>query len=160
MADLVTDGFTRAFWLTTGANPAALTVAELNAGTLLHDTMTADGLVGFQPDTAAVPTSKFSAVFNTERPGRINYGAKALRFCKQDGTDTIFNLLFYGAGGILVIRRSLLATAAWASTQKYEAYSATCGERRRLDPAENTLERWEIPLYFHIAPTLSGIAAP
>ncbi len=116
MADLITDGFTRVFWLTTGANLAALTTTELNAGLLLHDLMTADGLVGFQPDTAAVPTSKFSAVFNTERPGRVNFGQKMLRFAKQDGIDTIFNTLSYNTGGIVVIRRSLPATTAWAST--------------------------------------------
>lgn len=159
MADLITDGFTRVFWLTTGANLAALTTTELNAGIALQDLMTADGLVGFQPDTAAIPTSKFSATFNTDRPGRVNFGAKMLRFAKQDGTDTIFNTLSYNVAGIVVIRRSLLATTAWASTQKYEAYAATCGERRRLDPAENTLERWEIPLFFHTAPTLSGTVA-
>lgn len=159
MADLITDGFTRVFWLTTGANLAALTTTELNAGLLLHDTMTADGLIGFQPDTAAIATSKFSARFNTEKPGRVNFGAKALRFAKQDGTDTIFNTLAYNTVGIVVVRRSLLATTAWASTQKYEAYAATCGERRKLDPAENTLERWEIPLFFHAAPELNGAVA-
>lgn len=159
MADLITDGFTRVFWLTVGANLAALTTTELNNGLLLHDLMTADGLIGFQPDTAAIPTSKFSARFNTEKPGRVNFGAKALRFAKQDGTDTIFNTLSYNVVGIAVVRRSLLATTAWASTQKYEAYAATCGERRKLDPAENTLERWEIPLFFHSAPELNGAVA-
>lgn len=159
MADLITDGYTRVYALTAGVNLAALTVAELNAGLLLHDTMTADGLIGFQADTAAIPTSKFSAKFNTELPGRVNFGAKALRFAKQDGTDTIFNTLAYGTAIIVPVRRSILATTAWAAAQKYEGYAATCGERRRLDPAENTLERWEIPLFFHRAPELNGTVA-
>jgi len=159
VADLITDGFTRVFWLTTGANLAALTTTELNAGLLLHDTMTADGLIGFEPDTAEIPTSKFSARFNTGKPGRVNFGAKALRFAKQDGTDTIFNTLAYNTVGIVVIRRSLAVATAWASSQKYEAYAATCGERKRLTPVENTLERWDIPLFFHAAPELNGAVA-
>lgn len=159
MADLITDGFTRVGWITTISNIAAPTTAELNAGILLHDTMTADGLAGFQPDTADVPTSKFSSTFDTVRPGRISYSGTMLRFCKQDGTDTIFNTLAYNTAGFVVIRRGLAASTAWTASQKVEVYPAVCGERRRLDPEPNTLERWESMMKISAQPNLNATVA-
>ena len=159
MADLITDGFTRVAWLTAVSNLGAATTTELNAGLLLHDLMTPDGLINFQPKTNATPTSKFSSRFNTNKPGRVDFSDSALRFYKQDGTDTVFNTLGYNTVGFVAIRRSLDCTTAWASAQKYEIYPATCGERSKLDPAENTLERWEIPLFIHLQPNLNGVVA-
>jgi hypothetical protein len=159
VADLITDGFTRVAWVTTISNAAAPTTTELNAGILLHDTMTADGLSGFNPETADVPTSKFSSTFDTNRPGRVSYSGTMLRFCKQDGTDTIFNTLAYGTSGFIVIRRSLAASTAWTAAQKVEVYPATAGERRKLDPEPNTLERWESPMKINAQPNLNATVA-
>lgn len=158
MADLITDGFTRVAWLLAISNIASVTTTELNAGTLLHDTMTADGLINFQPSTAGVPTSKFSAVFDTSKPGRISYSDPALRFCKQD-TDPIYTALGYGSVGFVVVRRDLAAATAWASTQKIEVYVATCGQRVHLDPESNTLHRWDAKLFFHATPNPDAVVA-
>ena len=159
MADQITDGMTRVAWVTTIASIAAPTTSELNAGILLHDTMTADGLAGFQPDTADVATSKFSATFDTTKPGRVNFSGTMLRFCKQDTGDTIYTTLAYNTVGFVVIRRGLTAGTAWLSTQKVEVYPATCGERRLLDPEPNTLQRWESPLKIHSQPNLNATVA-
>lgn len=160
MADIVSDGFTRVAWVTAIASIAAPTTTELNAGILLHDVMTSDGFNGFQPDTTAIPTSKFSAVFDTNQPGRITYSGTLLRFCKQTGTDTIYNTLYAkGVAGFVVVRRSLAAATAWASTQPIEVYPAVTGQGRKLDPAPNTLERWESPLMFSASPNLLAAVA-
>lgn len=158
MADLITDGFTRVAFVLTIANIAAPTVAELNAGTLLHDVMTPDGLVGYQPDTADVPNSKFSSTFDTVTVGRVSFSGTLLRLCKQD-TDPIFTAMAYGTVGFDVIRRSVLVGTAWTSTQKVEVYPVTCGERKRLDPEPNTLERWESPRKIRATPNLNAVIA-
>lgn len=158
MADLITDGMTRVAWVLTIANIASPTTTELNAGTLLHDTMTADGLLNFQPSTAAVPTSKFSSTFDTNKPGRISYGEQGLRFCKQD-TDPIYTSMAYNTVGNVVIRRDVLAGTAWASTQKIEVYPMTTGQRRHLDPEPNTLHKWEATLFLHATPNPDAAVA-
>lgn len=159
MADLISDGMTRVYWVTSISNIAAPTTTELNAGIRLDATMTADGLAGFQPDTADVPTSKFSSTFDTNTAGRISYSNTMLRFCKQDGTDTVYNTLSYKTAGYVVIRRSLDAGTAWASTQKVEVYPVTCGQRKKLDPEPNTLERWESPMKISATPNPDAVVA-
>lgn len=160
MADIVSDGFTRVAWVTTIASIATPTTTELNAGILLHDIMTSDGFAGFQPDTAAVPTSKFSSQFDTSQPGRISFSGTLLRFCKQLTGDTVFTTLYAkGVIGFVVVRRSLAAGAAWASTQPIEVYPTVTGQGRKLDPEPNTLERWESPLLFSATPNLAAAVA-
>lgn len=159
MADLITDGFTRVYWVTSIANIAAPTAAELTAGLLLHDLMTSDGLVGFQPATADVPTSKFSSTFDTNKPGRVSYSGTMLRFFRQDGTDTIYNTLAYNTVGFVAIRRGLAATTAWTAAQRVQVYPSTCGERSDLDPEPNTLQRWESALKIHAQPNLNATVA-
>jgi hypothetical protein len=160
MADIVSDGFTRVAWVTTIASIALPTTTELNAGILLHDVMTSDGFTGFQADTAAVPTSKFSSTFDTSQPGRISFSGTMLRFCKQASGDTVFTTLYAkGVAGFVVVRRSLAATTAWASAQAIEVYPTVTGQGRKLDPEPNTLERWESPLMFSLTPNLAAAVA-
>lgn len=159
MADIASDGMTKVVLMTAVANIASPTVAELNAGVPLSPTMMSDGMAGFQPDTADVDTSKFNSTFNTTKPGRISYSGTMLRFAKQDAVDTIYNSMAYGSVLYVGIRRSVLETTAWASTQKVEIYPVTCGERRRMDPEPNTLERWESPLKIHSQPNLNATVA-
>lgn len=158
MADLITDGFTRVSLLLTIANIASVTTTELNAGTLLHDTMTPDGLVGFQPDTADVPNSKFSSTFDTVTVGRVGFSGTMLRFCRQD-TDPIYTAMAYGTVGFIVLRRGVLVATAWTSTQKIQVYPVTCGAQRDLDPEPNTLQRWESPLKIRATPNLNSVVA-
>ncbi len=159
MADIIVDGMTRVAWVTSIANIAAPTTTELNAGILLHDVMTSDGLSGFQPDTADVPTSKFSSTFDTNQPGRVSYSNTMLRFCRQTSPDTAYNTLGRGTAGYVVLRRGIAATTAWASTQPVQVYPAVCGERRDLDPEPNTLQRWESPLKISAQPNLNAAVA-
>jgi len=159
VADITADGFTRVAWITTIANIAAPTVAELNAGLLLHDVMTVDGFTGFNPDTAAVSTSKFSGRFDTNRPGRVSYSGTKLRLFKQTATDTAFIALPYGTDGFLAVRRDLITTTAWTSTQPLEIYPGTTGERVHVDPEPNSYHRWECPLFFNAQPNLNAVVA-
>lgn len=146
MADIVADGKTRVYWVTTISNQNAPTTSELNAGTDLTSTLTADGLTGFQPETAAVDTSSLASTFTSNVNGRTSFSSTKLRLKKQSGTDTIFTTLVRDTDGFLVIRRSVTQSTSWASSQAVEVYPALIGEVARMDPEPNTVERYELPV--------------
>lgn len=159
MADITADGKTRVYWVTTIANINAPTTTELNAGIALQSTMTADGLNGFQPATADVDTSSLDSTFSTMVNGRTSFSNTSVRLKKQSGTDTIFTTLIRDTAGYVVIRRSIAATTAWASSQAVEVYPALCGEVSRMDPEPNTVERYEIPIKITASPALRAAVA-
>jgi hypothetical protein len=144
--DITADGKIRAYWVTSIANQNAPTVSELNAGIDLTATITADGLSGFQPDTADVDTSSLASLFNSTRNGRTSFSNTQLTLKRQSGTDTIFTTLTRDTPGFLVIRRSIAQATAWASAQGVEVYPVICEEVARMDFAPNTVERYVIGL--------------
>lgn len=159
MTDVFSDGNIRVQWVTAISNIALPTTTELNAGTRLDTTMTKDGLVGFEAETAGVETTPLSGIFNTEKPGRVSYSGNALRLKKQNGGDAIFTLLAPNTVGFVVIRRSLAAATAYASAQKLEVYPATTGYEKYLAPEENTVERYEIPIFISDQPNTRAAVA-
>jgi hypothetical protein len=146
MADVPADGKTRVYWVTSISNQNAPTTTELNAGIDLTSTLTADGLSGFQPDTADVDTSSLASVFTSNVNGRASFSNTRLRLKKQASGDTIFTTLIRDTAGFIVIRRSVAQATAWTSTQGVEVYPALCGEVARMDPEPNSVERYEIPM--------------
>lgn len=159
MADIPVDGNIRVSWVTTIANIAAPTVAELNAGTLLTNKITADGLVGFEASTADVDTTALDSTFDTKTIGRDSFEGTMLRLKKQDGTDTVFNLLVRGTAGHVVVRRDIPSATAWAAAQKVEVFPAICGRERNLAPEANTVRRYEVPTPITAAPELRATVA-
>jgi len=159
MADVTADGKTRVYWVTSISNIQAPTTTELNAGIALQSTMTADGLNGFQPATADVDTSALDSTFTTMVNGRTSFSNTSLRLKRQSGTDTIFTTLTRDTAGYVVIRRSITASTAWASSQAIEVYPALCGEVSRMDPAPNTVERYEVPIKITSSPALRAAVA-
>lgn len=159
MADIPVDGKTRVAWVSTIADISAPTTTELNAGILLQTTMTADGLMGFQPDTADVDTSSLASTFNTTTIGRVSYSNTGLRLKKQTGTDTIWNTLTRGTEGYVVLRRYIEESDAWASDDEVQVYPAICGETKDLDPEPNTLGRYEVPIKIASEPDLRAVVA-
>jgi hypothetical protein len=146
MADIVADGRTRVAWLGSIANMALVTIAELNAGLLLQNFVTADGLTGLQGETTTIPTTSLASRTNTSRNGRVNFDQAMITFKKQDGTDTVYNTLVRDLNGFLVVRNSILETVNWASAQSLRVYPMQCGEISWMDPEENSLERYMIPM--------------
>jgi hypothetical protein len=138
--------------VTTIANKAAPTVAELNAGLLLTSLMTADGLSGWAADTASIGNRKLDSTFNSQDVGSISIEDALLRFYKQSSGDTIYTTLVKNAAGFVVIRRSLPSATAWAASQLLlGVFPAKCAQRRWLDVEENTMDRWEVQI--KIGPT-------
>jgi hypothetical protein len=155
MADIPSDGKTRVDWVPAIANKNAPTVTELNAGIRVSQWSTADGVVGFRPETADVPTTNVESTFDTNTNGRRSFSGTMLRFKKQTGSDAVYTTMTPDTEGFIVIRRSLPAATAYASGQHLQGvYPVICGETAWIDPEPNTVERFEVPLKMRDQPAL------
>lgn len=159
MADIPVDGKTRVAYVPTIANKAAPSVSELNAGTLLQTLITADGLIGFEPETADVDTTSLASEFDTVTIGRDSFSGTMLRLKKQSGTDTAFDTLIRGATGFLAVRRYVPQAQAWAAADKVNVYPIICGQTRELQPEANTVARYEVPTKIHDEPVLRAVVS-
>lgn len=159
MADVFADAQTRVGFTSAIANIALPTTAELNAGILLHDVITDDGLVGFEATSATIPTTPLSGQFDTNFPGRDSFSGTLLRFKKQTATDTIFNTFTKYTTGFIVIRRGIAVATNWTSGQPLEVYPVTCGREKRLQPTANSVEKWEMPFTVSGQPNLRAAVA-
>lgn len=160
MSDIYGDGQVRVAYVPTIANIASPTTTELNAGILLHDTMTPDGLQGYEATTADVDTSALSSTYDTVTIGRDSFSGPALRLKKQTvGADTIRTTLSRGTTGYTVVRRGIPAATAWASTQQVEVYPIICGRRKEMPPEKNTLLKYEVPTKIWQSPNPDAVVA-
>lgn len=159
MADFAVDGLTRVAYVTTIVNIALPTTTELNLGTLLQTIMTADGLVGFEPNTADVDTTGLNSTFDTKGIGRDSFSGTLVRLKKQTGTDTVYNLMIRGAVGFIVVRRDIVETVAWTTAQAIEVYPVICGATRRLAPIQNNVTKYEVDTKISAAPALRAAVA-
>lgn len=160
MADIIIDGKVRVDEVQTIADISAPTVAELGAGTRLDETMTPDGLVGFEPDTADVDTSALSSTFDTVRPGRDSFSGTMLRLKKQaQAGDTTYDTLVKNYETHIVVRTGIDADTAYSSSQEVRVYPVACGQVRNLPPEANTVERYEVPTKIYDDPDLRATVA-
>ncbi len=157
--DIPNDGKTRVSYVPSVANLAAPTVAELNAGLLLQSLITADGLIGWEAETADVPTDALDSTFETKTIGRDSFSGTMLRLKRQAGTDTAFTTLTRGTTGYIVIRRYVTSTTAWAAGQKVNVYPIVCGQTRELQPEANSVARYEVPMKISDSPELRATVA-
>lgn len=160
MADVFADGTVRVAYVPTIASIAAPTTTELNAGTLLQSTLTADGLIGFEATTAEVDTTSLASTFSTKNIGRDEYSGTMLRLKKQTvGADTVRTLLARGTTGYIAIRRGIDEATAWASSQEVEIYPIICGRRKELTPEANSVLKYEVPTPITSAPEPDAVVA-
>lgn len=159
MADSLADGMTRVAFVSTISNNAAPTTTELNLGILLQSVITADGLVGFEANTAEVDTTALDSTYDTKTIGRDSFSGTMLRFKKQTGTDTAYDTLVRGVTGYIVVRRDIASTTAWASSQKVEVYPITVGQAKFLPPEANSVRKYEVPTMVSAAATLRATIA-
>lgn len=157
MTDQLADGRTRVAWVPAVNALAAPSTAEINAGTELTTALTADGLVGFTPDTGDVDSTEVLGRYRTTVPGRAAFSGTLLRLKKQAAAgDATYDLLAWGTFGYVVVRRDYAVATAWANGQRVEVYPAECGEVRNLPPEANSVHRYEVPLFLWDAPALRG----
>lgn len=122
MARYANDGMIRVTFAPTVANKAAPTTAELNAGTLLTNFITKDGLT-VPTNQNFVDNSALDETFDSQVVG--SFGGPISMTMKRDGTpanDTAWNLITYGLTGFVVVRRGVESATAWTAAQKAEVY--------------------------------------
>lgn len=161
MADIIVDGMTRVAFVPTIANIAAPTTAELNAGTLLQSTLIPAGLEGFENTTAEVDNTSLASTFDTKLPGRQSFSGTGLVLKKQDGTDTVFNLLSVpNTAGYIVVRDGIAESTAWTASQKVEVYPIRTAAHSMLGRGEaNSVLRYRVPTPISSAPNLKATVA-
>lgn len=161
MADIIVDGMTRVAFVPTIANIAAPTTAELNAGTLLQSTLVPTGLEGFENTTADVDNTSLASTFDTKLPGRQSFSGTGLVLKKQDGTDTVFNLLSVpNTNGYIVIRDGVTESTAWAASQKVEVHPIRTATHSMIGRGEaNSVLRYRVPTPITSAPNLKATVA-
>lgn len=159
MADVISDGYTRVYWVSAISNQAAPTTTELNAGIALTSYITEDGLEGWEADSARVPNTSLASTTDTERIGRDKLANPLLRFKRQMPTDSIRSTLTRGTTGYIVIRRDVAETTAWTTAQACQVVPVECGRRRDLKPEPNTMSRFEVPFANHTTPSYDAVVA-
>lgn len=162
MADIIVDGKTRVYAVTTAANPAAMTVAEITAGEALHDSLVPTGLEGFEGTTEEVDNTALSSTFNTRLPGRTSFSGTGLILKKQDGADPVFDLLTAnGTDLYIVIFDGVDASVDPVVTDEYEAYPVRTGEFNYVGRGEaNSVLRYRVPTLIRAARVRGAVAAP
>lgn len=142
MADLVSDGKIRVYYVPTISNTNAPTTTELNAGTRLDTIITVDGL-DRSAATADVDLSALSSTFDTKGVGRRT-PSLSLTIKRQTGTDTVANTLTYQSTGYIVVRDNIDASTAWTASQVCEVYPVAFGEKNKAY-GPNTVQRYTVP---------------
>jgi hypothetical protein len=159
MGDITVDGKTRVAYVASISNPAAPTAAELNAGILLHSTMTPDGLTGFEAETADVDNSALDSTFDTVTNGRDSFSSTGVMLKKQSGTDTIFDTLTRDTTGYIVVRRYIAASTSWAASQKVSVFPIICGQTKEPAPEKNSVAKYFVPTKITSSPSLRATVA-
>ncbi|MFD5795596.1 hypothetical protein ACFWIO_19060 [Streptomyces diastatochromogenes] len=159
MADLISDGMTRVYWVSTIANINAPTTSELNAGSDFTQRITPDGLK-LDPSTADVDTSSLASTFDTKTVGRVGFDVELTFKRGSTGTEDLpFTTLKYGVSGYLAVRRGVSYTTAWTTSQKVEIYPITCGEPQNSSPAANEVMKFVSPMKVTSQPATAATVA-
>lgn len=143
MADIIIDGLVRVSFVPTITSLTAPTATELNAGTLLHDTLTPDGVEGFDPDPGEVDNTAYGSTFDTKLPGTASFSGTRLTLKKQSGTDTVHaTMTAFNTAGNLVFRYGFPKATTFAAADKVTIYPIRTGSWSYVPPERNTVLRY------------------
>lgn len=160
MADIIVDGMTRVAFVPTIAVVGSPTVAELNAGTLLHDNLTAGGLEGFEASPAEVDNTSFGSRFDTKLPGTSGYSGSRLILKKKTGSDTVHTTLTtFGTSGYIAVRDGVDKDAAWAAAQPVNLYPIMTGDWDYMARERNSVLRYWVATPITEEPTKPATVA-
>jgi hypothetical protein len=136
MAKYAPAGKTEVHWVTTIANVAAPTIAELNAGTDLTSFVRAVPTLPRGLNTVDVAT--LDSKYEKRQVGTRGGDELTVEILRDDGTDTAYTTLTEDTAGFLVIARKGLATAGtFAAGDEVDVYPATIGSVEDGAPGRN-----------------------
>jgi hypothetical protein len=134
--------------VTTIANRAAPTVAELNAGVDVTAQLAGDGIPNIPMEGSTVDISDAASLFNKTAPG--TFGGQPLEMIlyrdSVGGSETGWAALARGTAVHIVIRRFGGSTLAWATSQKVEVAKGTVLTRESMKPARNEVEKYRVQI--------------
>lgn len=148
MADVIGDGKERWDIVTSIANLAAPTAAELNAGVRISQWMTKDGATGFVADTADADTSSKESTFKTAVNGMISLNNPRFRLKRQTplGSDAAFTAMPVDGTAFAVRRNSKTAATAHAAGDLVDIFPVQFSQKAKLDQDDNMPERYDVPV--------------
>lgn len=159
MARYANDGMIRVSFVPTIANKAAPTTTELNAGTLLTNWITKDGLT-VPSNQNMVDNSSLDETFDAQNVG--SFGGPINMTMKRDGvaaSDTAWNLITYGLLGFVVVRRGIASATAWTAGDKAEVYPVQFHEPLPVQTATNEQGRFTAQAAVTSQPNLKATVA-
>jgi hypothetical protein len=154
MARWANDGQLRVSVVSSIANIAAPTTAELNAGTLITNFITKDGLT-VPADHNYVYNSSLAETYDAQVVGSFG-GAITMTGIRDNATDTFWDLVVYGTNTHLVVRRGTPTATAWGASQKVEVYPIQWHEPLPMQTASNEQGRFTAAAAVRSQPNLKA----
>jgi hypothetical protein len=145
VADIIGDGKERWDIVTSIANIAAPTAAELNAGVRISQWMTKDGATGWVADTADAPTSSKESTFQTAVNGMISLNSPKFKVKRQTplASDAAFNAMPTDGTAFAVRRNSVTATTTYIAAQIVDVFPVQYSQKPKDDQHDNMPELYE-----------------
>jgi hypothetical protein len=135
MARYANDGMIRISVVASIASIAAPTTAELNAGTLITNFVTKDGLT-VPAEQNYVDNFSLAETYNSQVVGSFG-GPITMTGIRDAATDTFWDLVVYGTNTHLVVRRGTATATAWGAAQKVEVYPIQWHEPLPMQTAQD-----------------------
>lgn len=146
--DIIGDGKERWDIVSSIANIAAPTAAELNAGVRISQWMTKDGATGFVADTADADTSSKESTFKTAVNGMISLNGPTFTLKRQSplGSDAAFTAMPTDGTAYAVRRNSVAAATAYSAGQLVDVFPVQFSQKAKVDQDDNQAEKFKVPV--------------
>ena len=138
-------------WVPAIKDIASPTIAEIEAGTDISNYVMLGGW-SFDPSQATISDSRENSVQTFGLPGRKSVDNISIEVIDNTNTankdsNAAVELMAEGESGYIVRRRGMASDAPFAAGQKLTVVAVTCGEKKVINPDENTMIRSTIPLF-------------
>jgi hypothetical protein len=157
VARYANDGQIRISVVSTIASIAAPTTAELNAGTLITNFVTKDGLT-VPAEQNYVDNFSLAETYNAQVVGSFG-GPITMIGIRDNATDTFWDLVIYGTNTHLVVRRGTPTATAWGAGNKVEVYPIQWHEPLPVQTAQDEQGKFTAAAAVRSQPNLKAVAA-
>lgn len=154
MSREIYEGNTKVYWLTSCANIAAPTVAEINAGKYIGQFMTKDGLA-LNISQAAVDTAGIDSVWDTQIGGSVGMTPELTLFRDGSSETNGWDLVVQGTDGYLLVSYFGVPVAG----SKCAVVPAEMGMGKPTNSAANEAQKFTVSFFMRQQPNLKAVVA-
>jgi hypothetical protein len=155
VARYANDGNIRLAVVATIASIAAPTTAEVNAGTLIGNFVTKDGLT-VPAEQNYVDNFSIIETYNSQVVGSFG-GPISMIGIRDNVTDTFWDLVVYGTNTHLVVRRGTASGTAWGAGNKVEVYPIQWHEPLPMQTAQDEQGKFSAAAAVRSQPNLKAV---